>query len=252
VTDCIWTTIDAFNLAEEFQMPVIMLQDTTLAVRTESIPRPDPSKVNVVNRRTFAYKHDGSGNGLGYDAASGPEQYLRYQITEDGISPMSVPGTPGGAYVATGLEHTQASNTTSDARTHAAMMDKRFRKLDAAVKKAPAAHQYGDPSADIGFLTWGSTLGAVAEAIDRLAAEGIKAQALAPRMLWPLPTHQIDPFLQGKRVLFVPEVNYLGQFAQLLNMHYRNLDLKRINVYGGQVFSVSQLVEAVKGALVHA
>ena len=168
-------------------------------MRTESIPRPDLTQVRIVNRRTFAYKD--SPNGPGYDAASGPERYLRYQITPDGVSPMAIPGTQGGAYVATGLEHTQAANTSSDARNHSAMTEKRFRKVEGIVQKAPPAHEYGDPSAEIGFLTWGSTLGVVAEAIDRLAAEGIKAHALAPRLVWPLPTHQIDPFLKGKKVV---------------------------------------------------
>ena len=158
---------------------------------------------------------------------------------------MAIPGTPGGAYVATGLEHTQAANTSSDARNHAAMTEKRFLKLEGVLKKAPPAHEYGDPSAEIGFLTWGSTLGAVSEAIDRLAAQGIKAHALAPRMVWPLPTHQIDPFLRNKRKVIVPEVNYTGQFAQLLRSHYQNVEFESLNVYGGQPFSVASIVEAV-------
>jgi 2-oxoglutarate ferredoxin oxidoreductase subunit alpha len=245
VMDCFWITVEAFNLAEEFQLPAIVLQDTVLAVRTESIPKPDLSRVKVVNRRTFAYRDIGNGHGHGYDAASGPEHYLRYQITPDGVSPMAIPGTAGGAYVATGLEHTQAGNTSSDARNHAAMTEKRFRKLEGVLSRAPAPHEYGDPSADIGFLTWGSTLGAVAEAIDRLAAQGIKAHALAPRMVWPLPTHQIDPFLHNKRLVIVPEVNYTGQFAQLLKTHYQNRDFIRLNVYGGQPFSVGRMLESV-------
>jgi 2-oxoglutarate ferredoxin oxidoreductase subunit alpha len=239
--DCFWVTIDAFNLAEEFQVPAIVLQDTVLAVRTESIPRPDLSQVHIVNRRAFAYADDTEG----FDAASGPERYLRYQITPSGVSPMAIPGTLGGAYVATGLEHTQAANTSSDARNHAAMTEKRFRKLDGILAKAPPAHEYGDPSAEIGFLTWGSTLGVVAEAIDRLARQGIKAHALAPRMLWPLPTHQIDPFLKNKRTIIVPEVNYTGQFAQLLKTHYQHVEFTRLNVYGGQPFSVARIMEAV-------
>jgi 2-oxoglutarate ferredoxin oxidoreductase subunit alpha len=202
--------------------------------------------VNIVNRKTFAYRDTGDGKEPGYDAASGPEHYLRYQITQDGISPMAIPGTPGGAYVATGLEHTQAANTSSDARNHSAMTEKRFAKLNGAVSKAPPAHEYGDPSAEIGFLTWGSTLGAVAEAIDRLAARGIKAHAMAPRMLWPLPTHQIDAFLKNKTQVIVPEVNYTGQFAQLLKTHYQNVEFTRVNVYGGQPFSVSRILEAVE------
>jgi 2-oxoglutarate/2-oxoacid ferredoxin oxidoreductase subunit alpha len=252
VTDCFWTTIDAFNLAERLQVPVIVLQDTVLAVRTESIPRPDLARAEVVNRSTFAYR-DGDGNGNGYDASSGPERYLRYEITADGISPMAIPGTPGGAYVATGLEHTQAANTSSDARNHSAMTEKRFKKLETALREAPAAHVYGDPRAEVGFLTWGSTFGAVCEAIDRLAADGISAQAMAPRLLWPLPTTQLDPFLAGKRRVFVPEVNYTGQFAQLLNAHYRDATFAPINVYGGQPFSVAQIVDAVRqGVAVHA
>src|SRR3982074_3539329 len=178
--DCFWTTIDAFNLAEEFQLPVIVRQDTVLAVRTESIPRPDLSQVKVVNRQTFAYRESGDdAHEPGYDAAPGPERYLRYELTPNGVSPMAIPATPGGAYVATGLEHTQAANTTSDAGVHSAMTEKRFRKLEGVLAKAPPAHEYGDPTAEIGFLTWGSTLGAVAEAIDRLAAQGIKSHSPA-------------------------------------------------------------------------
>jgi 2-oxoglutarate/2-oxoacid ferredoxin oxidoreductase subunit alpha len=244
VVDCFWATIDAFNLSEEFQIPAIVLQDTVLAVRTESIPRPDLEHVRLVSRRRFAYKDDSEG----YDASSGPERYLRYQITSDGVSPMAIPGTPGGAYVATGLEHTQAANTSSDARNHSAMTEKRFQKLEGVLKNAPPAHEYGDRSAELGFLTWGSTLGAVIEAIDRLAGQGIKAHALAPRMLWPLPTQQIDPFLKNKRVVIVPEVNYTGQFAQLLKTHYQNVEFTRLNVYGGQPFSVARIVDAAAPA----
>src|SRR5207245_10399821 len=154
--DCFWVTSDAFNLSEEFQIPAIVLQDTVLAVRTESIPKPDLSKVNIVNRRTFAYKETGDGEGPGYDASSGPEHYLRYEITPDGVSPMAIPGTPGGAYVAPGLEHTQAANTSSDARNHSAMTEKRFKKLEGVLAKAPPAHEYGDPSAASGLPTCGN------------------------------------------------------------------------------------------------
>lgn len=250
--DCLTTTVAAFNLAEEFQVPAIMLQDTVLAVRTESIPRPDWQSVEVIDRATFAYKNGGDENGHGYDAASGPERYLRYQLTENGVSPMAVPGTPGGAYVATGLEHTQASNTTSDARTHRAMTEKRMRKLEGARRAAPDAHSCGDPSAEIGILTWGSTYGTVIEAVQRLDAEGIKVHAMAPRLLWPLPTHQIDPFLEGKRIVIVPEVNFSGQFRQILNTHYRNREFTPLNTYGGAPFDVKEIVAAVKGAHVYA
>ncbi|HYY87388.1 MAG TPA: 2-oxoacid:acceptor oxidoreductase subunit alpha, partial [Chloroflexota bacterium] len=85
VTDCLWTTIHAFNLAEEFQLPAIVLQDTVLAVRTESIPRPEVKNVRLAQRRTFAYRDAAaSTNGHGDVADSGPERYLRYSLTQDG------------------------------------------------------------------------------------------------------------------------------------------------------------------------
>jgi pyruvate/2-oxoacid:ferredoxin oxidoreductase alpha subunit len=67
-------------------------------------------------------------------------------------------------------------------------------------------------------------------------------------MLWPLPTDQIDAFLKNKRQVIVPEVNYAGQFAQLLKTHYQNVEFTRLNVYGGQPFSVSRVVESVDKA----
>jgi len=66
--------------------------------------------------------------------------------------------------------------------------------------------------------------------------------------VWPLPTHQIDPFLKGKKVVYVPEVNYTGQFAQILKSQYQDVEFTRINVYGGQPFSVSYILDAVKPA----
>jgi 2-oxoglutarate ferredoxin oxidoreductase subunit alpha len=244
-TDCFWQVINAFNMAEEFQVPVILLSDTVLAVRTESIPRPDLTNVRILNRATF----EGDGDGRGIPAAEG--QYLRYEYTDSGVSPVAIPGTDGGQYVATGLEHNQAGRPRYDSATHAEMTRKRFRKMERAAENAPTAHEHGDSSAEIGVVTWGSTWGVVVEAIDRLADQGVKVHGLAPRQLYPVPDAQIRPFMDGKRIVLVPEVNYTGQFADLLSIHYQR-ELKRINVYGGEPFRVAEIVEAVQGVFQHA
>jgi 2-oxoglutarate ferredoxin oxidoreductase subunit alpha len=244
-TDCFWQIINAFNLAEEYQVPVLVLSDTVLAVRTESIPRPDLADVKIVNRATF----QGDGNGQAIPAAEG--RYLRYEYTDSGVAPMAIPGTEGGQYVATGLEHNEAGRPRYDNATHSEMTRKRFRKLERAAENAPPPHEYGDPRADIGIVTWGSTWGAVVEAIDRLAERGLQVHALAPRQLWPLPDHQIRPLVESKRVVLVPEVNYSGQFADLLSIHYQR-DLQRINTYGGQPFRVAEIAEAIEGVHQHA
>jgi 2-oxoglutarate ferredoxin oxidoreductase subunit alpha len=238
VADCFTQAINAFNLAEQFQTPVLLLSDTVLAVRTESLPRPDLARVTVVERARFVPN--------GHQNGAVDERFLRYRLADDGISPMAVPGTPGGQYVATGLEHNEAGRPRYDANTHAEMTRKRYAKLDRAVEAAPPPHRHGDPTADVGVITWGSTWGAVVEAVDAAAARGIKVDAIAPRLIWPVPDQQLRPFLEGKRTVLVPEVNFTGQFAQLLQAHFRH-DFHHVNVYGGQPFKVSELVEAIEG-----
>jgi 2-oxoglutarate ferredoxin oxidoreductase subunit alpha len=246
VADCFWQTIYAFNFSERYQVPVLLLSDTVLAVRTESIPRPDLSAVELWERVTYLRNGRGERNGSSGDE----ERYLRYRYTEDGVSPMAIPGTEGGQYVATGLEHNELGRHRTDVGTHSGMTRKRFRKLEAAVLAAPPAHRFGRPDADIGILTWGSTYGVAVEAAMVLKEEGVLVEVLAPRMVWPLPDHQLGAFVRQKRLILVPEVNYTGQFAQLLAARYQR-DFQRLNVYGGQPFEVAELVQAVEGVVQH-
>jgi 2-oxoglutarate ferredoxin oxidoreductase subunit alpha len=120
-----------------------------------------------------------------------------------------------------------------------------------ARQAAPPPHLYGDEDAEIGILCWGSTWGVVVEAIDAARQKGLKVAALAPRMLWPLPDHQIKPFMESKRVVMVPETNYSGQLAQLVRARYLR-DVVAVNEFGGGAFKVSQLVEQIEGVRQHA
>jgi 2-oxoglutarate ferredoxin oxidoreductase subunit alpha len=244
VSDCFTQAVNAFNLAEEFQMPVALLSDTTLGVRAESIPVPDLSRIEIVNRLGVSTNGNGSSPGI----ESG---YRRYQLTESGISPMATPGQDGGQYVATGLEHNESGRPRSDAANHRKMTDKRFSKFERARQAAPEAHYYGDQDADVGILCWGSSWGVVVEAIDQAAQKGLKVAAMAPRMVWPLPDQQIKPFIESKRVVLVPEMNYSGQLAQLMRARYLR-DLVSITDYSGGVFTVARLVQEIEGVHQHA
>ena len=244
VEDCFDQTINAFNLAEKYQTPVILLSDTVLAVRTQSIPKPRLDQVEVINRATYSNGHE---NGA---IPSAERMFERYALTETGVSPMAIPGTAGGQYVATGLEHSTEGRVRYDAKTHQEMTEKRFRKMDHAMMDAPPALRYGDPSAEVGIVTWGSTAGAVMEAIDRLAEQGIKADLLAPKMLRPLPDHQLGDWLRSKRVVLCPEVNYTGQFADFLMARY-NVPLVKINIYTGQAFTIERLLQAMSEVTQH-
>jgi 2-oxoglutarate ferredoxin oxidoreductase subunit alpha len=253
VTDCFAQAINAFNLAEQYQLPVMLMGDTTLGVRTESIPTPDIAAFEIVNRATLP-THDLNGNGV--NGASGigmgiESGYKRYALTESGVSPMAIPGQEGGQYVATGLEHNEAGRPRSDAANHMRMTEKRFQKFELARDNAPPAHYYGDPDSDIGIVCWGSSCGVVVEAIDVLAQKGIKAAAMAPRMVWPLPDKQLLPFMELKRVVLVPEMNYTGQLAQLMRARYLR-DLVSVTDYSGGVFTVERLVQEIEGVHQHA
>jgi 2-oxoglutarate ferredoxin oxidoreductase subunit alpha len=238
VADCFYQAVNAFNLSERYQLPVMLLSDTTLATRTESIPRPDLAALEIWNRERFET------NGV---APTGSDGFRRFRPTETGVSPMSVPGQEGGAYVATGLEHDEYGQPRYDPVSHSAMTEKRFRKLKACVHDAPPADQYGPDDAELGVITWGSTYGTAVEAVKLALAGGLSAACMAPKMLWPLPDWQIEPFLKGKREIIVPEVNYSGQFAELLKARY-GLTVRKVNTYGGMPFTTREILTAITEA----
>ncbi|HLI27283.1 MAG TPA: 2-oxoacid:acceptor oxidoreductase subunit alpha [Chloroflexota bacterium] len=240
VEDCYYQIQHAFNLADKYQLPVILLLDTVLSVRTESIPRPDPQRIPRWSRLLYQEP-----NGQGVPPHEGI--FLRYQLTDSGISPMSIPGQRGGQYVATGLEHNEEGRPRYDAETKTRFTEKRFKKLAAAPQDAPEPDFYGDASAEIGIITWGSTAGAVREAIERAAEEGIRVAGIAPKMLWPVPDAQLRPFLEGKREVMVAEVNYNGQFARILEAHWGR-PLRHVNAYAGEPFKVRDLLAAIRTA----
>lgn len=232
VEDCFYTTVTAFNLAERYQVPVLLLSDQSLANRNECIPKPDLKKVQVWERLVY---RDGEGN----------NNYLRYQYTPSGVSPMALPGTSGGAYVATGLEHSEAGRPRYDPVTHAKMTEKRFRKLASAAADFPRVETLGDADAELGIVSWGSTLGAVREATERARAQGIKILSFYPRVLYPLPDGYLADQLKRVKRLIVPEVNSQGQFANLIEQRYRG-ELIRYNIYGGLPFRAGEILKKIE------
>ena len=159
---------------------------------------------------------------------------------------MSVPGTPGGQYVAMGLEHNEKGRGRWDQQTHMLMTQKRFRKMERSVADAPEPVRYGDPSADVGIVTWGSTTGTAIEALDRLAeCRRPGRPAGAAHGLTRSRTTNWPSFMAEKRIVIVPEVNYSGQFANLLLAQFPR-QIHRVNVYRGQPMRVDFLVDRIK------
>jgi 2-oxoglutarate/2-oxoacid ferredoxin oxidoreductase subunit alpha len=228
VEDCFYQTIRAFNLAERFQMPVIMLTDQSIGYRKATVRIPDLKKMRFVGSDISTEK-------LTIPSAEKMEiahrfkptkeelkDYQRYKITKNGISPISSPGTLEGQYLATGLEHNEKGKVDYTPQNHKKMTQKRFKKLSylsEALEKNPKEY-FGSYKAKIGIIGWGSTMGAIREARYLAEKRGIKVRQLHPKIISPLPEHQIRLFLIGLKQVLVVEENYTGQFAHFLRAKF--------------------------------
>ncbi len=235
VEDCFYAAIDAFNLAEKYQVPVIVLSDFELSNRVETIRSFDMTRVK--SQRRLLWVADGT-----------EHAYKRYQVTASGVSPMSLPGMHGGSYVAEGLEHDETGAPAYGPDNHTTMMEKRFRKLDSAADEIRAwpnaIWRYGDPEAEVGVIGWGSTFGPVREAIDRAIAEGMKVQAFFPRFLSPLPDAELSAFIAPLRAVIVPELNYRGQLADIIQARFC-MRIHRLNKFNGQSFTAGDIYSKI-------
>lgn len=244
VSDCVYLTVDAFNLAEKYQTPVILLTDASLSLRGEAIPTPDMSKINIINRDIF------TANG------TTGEKHSRYADTPSGISPMFVPGTEtgGNTYAATGLEHAEDSSPRTSIPVRNKMTEKRWRKFDnleadyyenfRALEKSEGA----DEAADLGIISWGLTQTMVKEAVARLRKEGFKVTAIYPKLLWPMPAKSFDAYGAKCKKILVPEANYQGQLADLIKMKTNIVPIKQ-NVYRGEPFIPQEIYDEAKRIL---
>ncbi len=228
VEDCFHLTIDAFNLAEKYQMPVILLSDYSLSTRTQAIPKPD-----------FAAATARVENRLQPSAEEIAKGYLRYKHSPSGISPMAIPGTPGAQFTATGLEHNESGAPHMTGPMHKAMSDKRFTKLAGAAKEPGFTRRWGPAKAKVGIVSWGTTTGSVREAIERAQVDGLPIAALHCRMLWPLPD-EIRVFVEECETILVPELNYQGQLAQILRAKYLK-PVVQLNKVEGLPFTASEI-----------
>ncbi len=201
VEDAFHSTVDAFNIAEEFQMPVILLSDQTIGQRRETLDR--ETLVHDVRDRLLPTPQELEG-------------YSRYKQTPTGVSPMSIPGTPGGMYQTNGLEHNEDGSPSAMYSTHEEMNAKRYRKLEEVGRRYRFFRRYGPEQAELGILCWGSSKGPVKEAIQRLNDRGRRIAAFVPQILHPLPTEEIQKFIGQVDRLLVIELSFSAQFYTYL------------------------------------
>jgi 2-oxoglutarate ferredoxin oxidoreductase subunit alpha len=204
VADTFDVTVEAFNIAETYQTPVIVLSDQEIAQRKETVEPIDTARFHVAER----LRPDGLGG----------EPYRRFQLTDSGISPISQPGQPGGNYLASGIEHNESGAPTASGELHARMNDKRLRKLLPLQRRRDLFALHGDPAAPVCLVSWGSVAGAALEALHEARGEGLLVKLLVPRLLFPVAEPIYEEFFAGVRRGFVVEQSHQGQLRQLLRM----------------------------------
>ena len=201
VEDSFHATVDAFNIAEEYQVPVILLSDQSIGQRKETIST--PALEHEVRERVKP-------------AGAELDGYERYRDTATGVSPMSVPGMRGGEYQTNGLEHDARGRPTSMQLAHETMNAKRYRKMWPIREGYRFFRRFGAERAHLGIVCWGSSLGAVREAVLAANARGESVAAFVPRMLYPFPKQDFERFLRSVDRLLVVELSYTAQFYRYL------------------------------------
>jgi 2-oxoglutarate ferredoxin oxidoreductase subunit alpha len=205
VGDIFGITIEAFNLAESYQTPVIVLSDQEIAQRKETVDPIDTSKFELVERRR--------------PTETELMTYARFKLTESGISPISHPGILGGNYLASGIEHNELGRPTANGEMHARMNEKRFRKFNPLKNRRDLFVVEGDPDAPIGLVSWGSVAGVAKEALRLAQAEGLRVKLLVPKLVYPV-VEQVyqDFFASVRRGLFI-EQSFQAQLYRLVRMY---------------------------------
>lgn len=199
--DAFYQTIRAFNLAEKYQIPVILLSDQYLAESTATIPVLDPDKVALFEPQD--------------EPAQG--EYARYRYTENGISPRKFPGTRDGFVSADSDEHDEYGRIIEDSETRIRMMNKRMGKLELIGRELQEPELLGAASPEVLLLGWGSLYGPLEEAVRLLNQPGGKRYgALVFGDVWPLPQKLLLEKAAQAGVMINVEQNYTGQLASLI------------------------------------
>ncbi|MCL5676988.1 MAG: 2-oxoacid:acceptor oxidoreductase subunit alpha [Firmicutes bacterium] len=239
VSDCFYLTMEAFNLAEELQCPVFVAIDLALGLSKQSIDPVDRHRVPIRRgKRVSEYEL----------AAMDGKEFARYTVTDDGISPRSVPGQHGGRYVATGDEHTVTAHITEDPPTRTTQMMKRLRKLKAAHIAEPLrAGGANDP--ELLIIGFGSPTGAVSEAAAALSERGHRVAEVQLQLIWPFPRAELMPLLQKSERVLVVEHNATGQLANIIRLQCDYWPLSSLLKFDGNPFAVHEIVARAEALL---
>jgi 2-oxoglutarate ferredoxin oxidoreductase subunit alpha len=238
VEECFEAGWRAFNLAERYQCPVIILSDQFLASSMRSL------EMGAIDFSTVSIDR---GQFLSAEDLERPEDGdRRFAFTDSGISPRAAPGYPKAVYAASSDEHDENGHITEEITNRRRMMQKRMRKLAAAEEEMRPPKRYGPEQAELTLVCWGSSYGPCREAVDMLNSDGGSANLMHFADLWPFPEDESARMLKACRHTVAVEQNYTSQLARLIRMSTGLSVDQTINKYDGRPFSPEDIVAELR------
>ncbi|WP_369903052.1 2-oxoacid:acceptor oxidoreductase subunit alpha [Bacillus manliponensis] len=243
VEEAFYDAIEAFNLAEEYQVPVILLTDLQLSLGKQTVEPLTLDKVEIRRGKLDLQ-------------AELPEQenkayFKRYEVTEDGISPRILPGTKNGIHHVTGVEHDETGKPSESALNRKQQMDKRFRKMENLKFNTPVYKNAKHDEADVLLVGFNSTRGAIEEAMGRLEQDGLKVNHAHIRLIHPFPTNELLPLVQHAKRVVVVENNATGQLANIMKMNLGSGEkISSLLKYDGNPFLPKEIYNECKEGVV--
>jgi len=234
--ECFYITMQAINLAETYQLPVIIISDSYLAQNTRSVP--------IFNDRTFIIKRGklATQEELGLNA-----QYKRYDLSvDDGVSPRSLPGMAHGIFLANSDEHDEYGFSNEEGEMRMDMQAKRARRFNAASKELPEPVLHGPVEAEFTIFGWGSTKGAILEVMELLRRDKISVNFLQLLYISPFPSRAVNDVLENCKNPVLVENNMTGQLGSLITEYTGYMISNRILKYDGKPFFPEELYQRIK------
>lgn len=246
VEECFYDTVQAFNLAEKYQCPVIILSDLALSLGKQTVEPLNYDRIQIDRGKLVTDESE-------LPDLANSELFSRYKNTEDGISPRVLPGMKNGLHHVTGVEHDETGRPSEQAANRKMMMEKRIGKLENGIDfQEPVFVDAEHEEADLLLVGLCSTRGTIQEVKERLEAEGIKVNHAHVRQVLPFPTAEMFEQMKRAKKVVVVENNMTGQLAALLKLYVGMAEkVVQIGKYDGNPFLPAEVYNQCKELMVH-
>jgi len=232
--DAFWSVVKAFNLAEKYQVPVIIMSDQHLADSYRTCHKFDLTKVKIER-------------GIISDAElTKIKDYRRHRFTPSGVSPRALPSQKGRIVITDSDEHDEDGHLTEDLEMGKKMVQKRLKKIEALATEIEPPQVYPHKNAQIILIGWGSTYGALREAVDILIDQGVDVSLMHFQEIWPFPTQFVTSVLSKAKQSFCIENNATGQLARIIRAETGKQVTGKILKFDGRPFSSQYIITELK------